>query len=360
MSRKVHVDLADRSYDITVGRGVPVGRSVRRPAGLRAMIVSDAVVDPLYGRKCERKLDALGFEVSRAVVPAGEGTKDTKWLNYLYGRALAAGLDRSSVIVALGGGVVGDLSGFLAATYLRGIRYIQVPTTLLAMVDSSVGGKTGINLPQGKNLVGAFHQPIEVSADVDTLKTLSHSEYISGLAEVVKYGVVWDAKLFTLLEKNQPAILRRNKALLEDIIARCCAIKAEIVACDEREGGVRAILNFGHTLGHAIETAAGYGKVLHGKAVAYGMVYAAVLSYHAVGLPEGDLMRVLMLLNGLRLPPVCPMKKPRWSRIRKLMESDKKSIGSVPRLVLATRIGCASPGHAVSEGLMKSVYERMF
>ncbi|MEI6808893.1 MAG: iron-containing alcohol dehydrogenase, partial [bacterium] len=253
MSKQVHVKLGSRSYDILIGRNVTVGTSLKRRAGLKAMIVSDSNVDPLYGPRCERSLRAKGFETIRVTVPAGESSKSGRMVMELYNKAAELHLDRSSCIVALGGGVVGDLAGFIAATFLRGINFIQVPTSLLAMVDSSVGGKTGINLKQGKNLVGAFYQPVEVTADLSVLKTLPRREYVSGLAEVVKYGVIRDAAFFRMLEKNADRLLRRDSGLLEEVVARCCEIKAAVVSVDEREeGGERAVLNFGHTFGHAL------------------------------------------------------------------------------------------------------------
>ncbi|MBA4389026.1 MAG: 3-dehydroquinate synthase, partial [Verrucomicrobia bacterium] len=232
---KVHVELGDRSYDISIGEKMPIGTTLATERGLKALIISDSNVDPVYGKECESALEASGFITSRAVVPAGEASKDLKTVGLLYEQAIASGLDRSSVIVALGGGVVGDLAGFVAATFLRGVRLIQVPTSLLAMVDSSVGGKTGVNLPQGKNLVGAFYQPVEVVADMNRLGSLPEREYRSGLAEVIKYGVIWDAGLFRALEENVAGLICRDLEFLKAAVARCCEIKAEIVGMDEKE-----------------------------------------------------------------------------------------------------------------------------
>ncbi|MDD4873155.1 MAG: 3-dehydroquinate synthase, partial [Kiritimatiellae bacterium] len=219
MSKTVHVDLNERGYNIQIGRDLRPGLSLAGSKAIKVLIVSDSNVDKLYGAKCEENLSSLGMDVRRTVVPAGEESKDVKFVKQLYDEAMKSGLDRSSAIVALGGGMVGDLSGFVAATFLRGIRFVQVPTTMLAMVDSSVGGKTGINLPQGKNLVGSFYQPVEVTADLLTLNTLPLKEYVSGLAEVVKYGVIWDAKLFSLMEHNVQKILGRDLDFLEGIVA---------------------------------------------------------------------------------------------------------------------------------------------
>ena len=220
-------------------------------------------------------------------VPAGEKSKRVALVEQCYDRLAAHRLERKSFIVALGGGVVGDLAGFVAATYLRGIPFVQVPTTLLAQVDSSVGGKTGVNLKAGKNLVGAFYQPRLVLCDLDTLRTLPRREYVSGLAEVIKYGIIYDAILFAQLERNLPKLLERDPATLMAVVARCCEIKAEVVGQDETESGLRAILNFGHTIGHAVENSSGYGKFLHGEAISIGQIAAARLSQKILGLPSG-------------------------------------------------------------------------
>lgn len=359
MSQTVHVALGRRSYDITIGRNVPVGSSVKQRPGLKAMIVSDSNVDPLYGPRCEKSLRKRGFEARRVMVPAGESSKCSRRVTELYDKALEFRLDRSSYVVALGGGVVGDLAGFVAATFLRGIGFIQVPTSLLAMVDSSVGGKTGINLKQGKNLVGAFHQPVEVAADLSMLKTLPRREYVSGLAEVVKYGVIKDAKFFTFLEKNIDGLLQRDQGLLEDVVARCCEIKAAVVAADEREeGGERAILNFGHTFGHALENNAGYGTLLHGEAVSVGMAFAALLSMKRQGLPREDCYRILMLLKRLELPVSAAGMRRRWAALRNCMSGDKKTVAGHLRFVLVERIGSAIIGCEIPErGLVEAFEE---
>ncbi len=357
MNKTVHVKLGDRSYDITIGRNLPVGSALRSETGLRAMIVSDSNVDSIYGDACARKLRREKIESTRVVVPAGEKSKNWKQVVSLYDKALEFGLERSSVIVALGGGVVGDLAGFAAATYQRGIRLIQVPTSLLAMVDSSVGGKTGINLPQGKNMVGAFHQPVEVVADLATLDTLPEREYVSALAEVVKYGVISDAAFFRYLEKNAGPLLSRDDKVLREVVARCCEIKADVVGADERDLGLRAILNFGHTMGHAIEAACGYGTMLHGEAVSLGMAYAARLSVRATGLDAGDDGRLLALLSELGLPVSMPGRKaPKWKTVRALMTADKKTKGRVPRFVLAKRLGAVVTGYDVPDEMLAATY----
>jgi len=358
------VDLGERSYDIRIGCGVSVGDALDPNRTTRALVVSDTNVAPLHAERIEAQLGARGLEVSRVAVPAGEASKSLTCLSSLFDAALDSGLDRSSVIVALGGGVVGDLAGFAAATYLRGVRLIQVPTSLLAMVDSSVGGKTGVNVPRGKNLVGAFYQPIEVAVDLATLQTLPEREYLSGLAEVVKYGVIWDPELFALLEENAEAVLERDNALLAELVARSCAIKADVVAQDERESGLRSILNFGHTLGHALENTAGYGTYLHGEAVSLGMVYAAELSKDVRGMTGDDRDRIVALLERFRLP-VCLAKgavgvqNADWDAVRASMASDKKSLSSVPRFVLAERIGNVSFGCEVAESVLAFAFERL-
>jgi 3-dehydroquinate synthase len=357
MATTIQVKLAERSYPIHVGRGLTYLSVISDHSNARALIISDSNVDPLHGASVRRQLELRGVDCVTAVVPAGEETKSLKWVGYLYGQAAAAGLDRNSLIVALGGGMVGDLAGFVAATYLRGVRFVQVPTTLLALVDSSVGGKTGVNLEQGKNLVGAFYQPVEVDADLELLKTLPQREYVSGLAEVVKYGVIWDASLFHRLEKNTNELLRRDPGLLESVIARCCEIKAEVVAMDEREIGPRAILNFGHTLGHALEKVGGYGRWLHGEAVAMGMNYAAYLSVRVEGFSHTDAGRIAKLLAALGLP-LCPEPGVNlaWSTLSEAMLSDKKTLKKRPRFVLSKQLGAAVVGCEVEASVLEEVW----
>lgn len=360
MPKVVRVELGERSYRILVGDGLLArAGGLCREAGMRGavLVVTDRHVAPLYARQVQHSLETAGFCVTRAVVPAGESSKCGDRLFELYDRALDAGLDRKSFVVALGGGVVGDLAGYLAASYLRGIPFVQIPTSLLAMVDSSVGGKTGIDLPRGKNLVGAFHQPSLVLADTDTLATLPRREYVAGLAEVVKYGVIRDAGLFRLLERRAAGVLACDRGLMDRIIARCCAIKAGVVGADEREGGVRAILNFGHTLGHALENAAGYAGLLHGEAVAAGMVFAAWLSVRLCGLPAGDVARLSGLLGAFGLPVSARGMRATWPALVRAMALDKKASGRVPRFVLAESIGRARHGVEVTPGLMKEAWD---
>ncbi len=358
MQREITVDLGPRSYRIRIAPGLlaqagDLGRDW--VAGRRCLVVSDAHVAPLYAGALAGALAAAGADVRQATVPAGEAAKCPARLFELFEAALDAGLDRHAPWIALGGGVVGDLAGFAAAAYLRGCPWIQVPTTLLAMVDSSVGGKTGINLPRGKNLVGAFHQPRIVLADPDVLRTLPEREYAAGLAEVVKYGVIRDPTLFAFLEQNIGPVRAREAGALTAVIARCCEIKAEIVGRDELEAGERAVLNFGHTLGHALEQAGNYAQYLHGEAVAIGMMFAAHLARRQLGFPAADGVRLAALLQALGLPT-----RPRaeaWPDLAAAMQHDKKAAGGVVRWVLADRLGQARHGIAVPEDVLRRTYE---
>ncbi|MBT3191208.1 MAG: 3-dehydroquinate synthase [Verrucomicrobia bacterium] len=360
MSRTVRVDLGDRGYDIHIGRGFD---SVLQSegSGTTALLVSDSNVDPLYGDRCAELLTRRNFKVERAVVPAGEASKSLECIQSLFDHAISGRLDRRSIVVALGGGVVGDLSGFAAGTYLRGVKFLQVPTSLLAMVDSSVGGKTGVNLPQGKNLVGVFYQPVEVAVDLDTLATLPDREYLSGMAEVVKYGVIWDAPFFEMLESNVAPLRARDPDVLASIVSRCCEIKAEVVAQDERESGVRAILNYGHTLGHAIENACGYGQLLHGEAVSVGMVYAAELSCVCRGFSREDADRITRLLAALGLPvgrSQLPDGVP-WKALRSAMASDKKARSAIPTFVLSDVMGSVAFNCDVPEDALEAAFSAL-
>ncbi len=356
MATHVHVDLGERAYDIQIAPGLlaGLGESCRKVAsGRRVLLVTDATVDALYGAKATASLAAAGYEVARVVVPAGEESKSGAQLFALYDAAVAHHLDRKDCVLAIGGGVVGDLAGFMAATYLRGVRMIQVPTTLLAMVDSAVGGKTGINLAQGKNLVGSFYQPALVLCDTDLLRSLSRREFAAGLAEVIKYGIIWDESLFHRLEREL-VDLPAWPAELDAIIARSCAIKAEVVRHDERDSGLRNILNFGHTLGHALENVAGYGTLLHGEAVGVGMVYAARLSSAVKGLSPSCVQRVESLVRKAGLPVAAPRYG--WPDLRRAMEVDKKGEGGQPRFVLADRLGHVEWGCVVPEQVLEEAW----
>ena len=322
-----------------------------------ALVVSDDNVDLLYGDACVESLRASGIRAKQATIPAGEPSKSLKHLSGLYDRAVEAGLSRKSFVVALGGGVVGDLAGYLAASYMRGIAYVQVPTTVVAMVDSAVGGKTGINLPQGKNLVGSFWQPSAVCTDLALLESLPQREYVSGLAEVIKYGVIWDAELFEFLEQRRDELQDREPSLIGRIVARSCEIKAEVVRRDEREGGLRAILNYGHTLGHAIEKVAAYGTYLHGEAISVGMVYAARLSMLQAGLSSSDSNRIEAMLEAYGLPTRAA--ECAWADLRLAMSVDKKAADQLPRFVLADRIGRVAFGCEMKEAELESIWSSL-
>lgn len=357
-STTVRVDVAQRPYDIVIGRGLNAGQILPKPRTV--LLVMDSHIAPLQGDAVQGALEKAGHRVICGVVPAGEESKSLCMAERLYAAAIEGGLDRKSAVVALGGGMVGDLAGFVAATLFRGIDLIQIPTTLLALVDSSVGGKTAINLAHGKNLVGVFHQPMHVLADLDRLITLPDREYRSGIAEVIKYGIIRDATLFERLERDMDRLVARESAVLEPVVARCCELKAEVVALDERESGLRAILNFGHTLGHALEQTTAYGSWLHGEAVASGMVFAALVSARRRGLPATELARIRALIHksGLPVSSQAPdgTEKP-WVELRKAMESDKKSIGRVPRFVLAKSIGSVEVDCEVGEDVLTDAYK---
>ncbi len=340
---EVKVALGERSYSILIDRGlIPrLGELVRRvlPRARRALVITDANVAQHYGSTARAALEEAGFATTVAKVPPGEGSKSLAQAFNLYTSCVNAGLERSSVIVALGGGVVGDLAGFVAATYLRGIPFVQVPTTLLAQVDSSVGGKTGVDLPQGKNLVGAFHQPSLVVADLEVLQTLPRRELVAGLAEVIKHAVIRDPGFLHFLESHAEDILALNPAVMGAVVERNCLIKAEVVAADERENGLRAILNFGHTLGHAVEASMGFGKWLHGECVAVGMVAATNIARKAGILQEPDLpTRLERLLQRLGLPTRLPPELAP-AALMPLMQRDKKVQDGRIRWVLPVRAG---------------------
>ncbi len=323
--KSVRVQLEDRSYDIDIGPGLwkKIPLTLARLFPKRDWVV--VVMTPLaklYSSHL-KSLAALSSHNKLIILPDGEKHKTLQTVEKIYKALIQTRADRKTALIVIGGGVVGDLAGFAAATYLRGIPFVQIPTSLLAQVDSSVGGKTGVDLPQGKNLVGAFYQPHWVAIDIDFLKTLPRREYLCGLAEVVKYGAIWDEEFFSYLENNVSGILKQNKKILEHIIHRSCTIKAEVVSKDEREGGLRAILNFGHTLGHAVETLSGYHAIKHGEAVSRGMVFAAKLS-EARGLCGPVVSaRLTTLLKKLGLPTDWPgYKKSNYARV---MSVDKKA-----------------------------------
>ena len=356
--RSVQVPLGDRSYTIHVGNGLlaKLGDHCRRlKLGERCVIVTDTNVGPRFADATVRALKMAGFVPSVITVPAGETSKSLKIVGECYDQLAMKRLERRSFLVALGGGVVGDLAGFVAASYLRGLPFVQVPTTLLSQVDSSVGGKVGINLKAGKNLVGAFHQPKVVLCDLETLTALPDREYRSGLGEVIKYGVIRDAELFRRLEREMDKILKRDAATLANVISRCCAIKAEVVASDETESGPRALLNFGHTVGHGLEAISGYGEYLHGEAISIGQVAAARLSTRLSTLTEKDADRIRDLLVKAGLPATLKLAPKKREALFDAMRLDKKVSGGELKFVLAQSIGTSNWGQRVPDSDINAV-----
>ena len=340
--RSLTVGLGERTYPIHIGPGLLGRPDLVAPLvpGKRVVVVSNVTVAPLYLERFAAPLRGAGFDVSEIVLPDGEAFKTWTTLNDIFDALLARRCDRSTLLVALGGGVIGDLAGFAAASYQRGISFAQIPTTLLSQVDSSVGGKTGINHPRGKNMVGAFWQPRVVLADTDTLRTLPDRELSAGLAEIVKYGLIRDLPFLNWLESNMSALTARDPQALTYAIERSCANKAEVVAADEREtakDGGRALLNLVHTFGHAIETGLGYGEWLHGEAVAVGMLMAAELSRRLGWLMADDVERVRTLLEAAGLPVAGPLLGA--DRYLELMAHDKKVMAGRLRLVLLKHLG---------------------
>jgi 3-dehydroquinate synthase len=352
-ARSLEVALGPRSYPIRVGAGnlAAAGPEIaRRTAASLAVVVTVPAVARRYAPALERSLRAAGLRTRRIVVPDGDRTKRLSVVSHLYQRLLAFGADRGTAIVALGGGMVGDLAGFAAATFLRGVPFVQVPTTLLAMVDASVGGKVAVNLPQGKNLVGAFHQPRLVWIDVATLRSLPRRERAAGFAEVVKAAALWDAAFFARLERDAEALLALEPRRLVPTLRRALEIKAEIVARDEREAGLRTLLNLGHTLAHAIEALGGYRRVLHGEAVAMGLVHAARRSEELGYAPEGTAARIQALLRRFGLPTELPP----FSREAYLgaLEVDKKRRDGRIRYVVLRGIGRAEAVPLTPAGIL--------
>jgi 3-dehydroquinate synthase len=350
--QRVKVELDDRSYEILIGRELLAELGARcRKLGLgsRCAIITDANVGPRYAKQAQHSLEAYGFQTALITIPAGEKSKSLEQVGDCYDAMAKHRLERKSFVVALGGGVVGDLTGFVAASYLRGIPFVQVPTTLLAQVDSSVGGKTGINLEAGKNLVGAFYQPKLVLCDLSTLDTLPVRELRAGLAEVIKYGIIYDDAFFRRLEQQLDAALKGDPATLAKIIARCCAIKADVVSQDETETGLRAILNFGHTIGHAIEATSGYGKYLHGEAISIGQILAARLSEKILGLPAADVERIRALFERAGLPVEAHFNAAQKQKLLAAMKLDKKVSAGEIKFVLARQIGKVEFGCKVPE-----------
>jgi 3-dehydroquinate synthase len=356
--RIVKVPLGNRGYEIKIGSNLltRLGKECAQ-LGLdaRCAVISDSNVASRYAKPALQALRNAGFNPGLITVPAGEKAKSLKSVQACYDQLAAQRLERKSFIVALGGGVVGDLAGFVAATFLRGVAFIQVPTTLLAQVDSSVGGKVGVNLKAGKNLVGAFYQPRLVLCDLKTLATLPAREYRAGLAEVIKYGIITDATLFCRLERDLTKLLRRDVKIMGDVIARCCEIKAQVVGQDETESGPRAILNFGHTIGHALEAISHYGKYLHGEAISIGQVAAAKLSSQVLGLSQSDARRITELFHRAGLPTEARLNAARRQKLFAAMQLDKKVCHGEVKFVLARKIGQVEFGQKVPNSMIEEI-----
>lgn len=332
------VDLGERSYPIYIENAL-LGQAEllkQHISGNSALIVTNETVAPLYLEQTQSMLSGLKHET--VILPDGEKYKNLEVLNQIYDSLLRNRFDRNTTVIALGGGVIGDMAGFAAASYQRGVHLIQIPTTLLSQVDSSVGGKTGVNHALGKNMIGAFYQPKAVIADTDTLDTLPDRELSAGLAEVIKYGLICNTDFFTWLEQNMSALLARDKQALSYAIEVSCQTKADVVAADEREGGKRALLNLGHTFGHAIENGMGYGEWLHGEAVGAGMCMAAIMSNHMGWMSEAETQRTIELIEQAKLPSKAP-KSMTVEKFLDLMSVDKKVLDGVLRLVLMKGIG---------------------
>ncbi|ACR27505.1 3-dehydroquinate synthase [Burkholderia glumae] len=347
----VNVDLGDCAYPIHIGDGL-IGRTelfAPHIKGAAVTVVTNTTVDPLYGDALRAALAPLGKQVDTVVLPDGESYKQWETLNLIFDGLLGSRADRRTTLVALGGGVVGDMTGFAAACYMRGVPFIQVPTTLLSQVDSSVGGKTGINHPLGKNMIGAFYQPQAVIADIGVLRTLPARELAAGIAEVIKTGAIADSAFFDWIEANVEALNRRDPAALAEAVRRSCEIKASVVAADEREGGLRAILNFGHTFGHAIEAGLGYGEWLHGEAVGCGMVMAADLSVRVGRLDDAARQRLNRVIAAAHLPVRAPDLGA--GRYLELMQVDKKAEAGAIKFILLDRIGASSITSAPDEAV---------
>lgn len=354
--KTIEVSLAKRSYPIYIGAGLLskpelIVSKIARP---KAAVVTNTTVAPLYLDRLSSALQKNGIEVLPIILPDGEKYKNWETLNLIFDGLLAKHSERSTTLIALGGGVVGDMGGFAAATYQRGMPFIQIPTTLLAQVDSSVGGKTGINHPLGKNMIGAFYQPKVVLADISTLSTLPARELSAGLAEVIKYGLIRDLPFLEWLEANMDLLMQRDENALEYAIARSCINKAEVVGADELEAGDRALLNFGHTFGHAIEAALGYGEWLHGEAVAAGMVLATKLSVRLGLLESSSIERVSDLLSRAKLP----VKAPDISieRFISLMAHDKKVDAGKIRFVILKSMGNAFLSDNVPDSTLQETF----
>ncbi|MFB2735536.1 3-dehydroquinate synthase [Shewanella mangrovisoli] len=355
MTKQIQVNLGERSYPIYIGQslmsdGETLSRYLLKK---RILIVTNETVAPLYLKQIQDTMASFG-EVTSVILPDGEQFKDLTHLDSIFTALLQRNYGRDSVLVALGGGVIGDMTGFAAACYQRGVDFIQIPTTLLSQVDSSVGGKTAVNHPLGKNMIGAFYQPQIVIIDTECLQTLPAREFAAGMAEVIKYGIMWDAEFFQWLENNVQALKSLDTQALVYAISRCCEIKADVVSQDETEQGVRALLNLGHTFGHAIEAEMGYGNWLHGEAVAAGTVLAAQTAKSMGLIDESIVRRIVQLFHAFDLPVTAPESMDFDSFI-KHMRRDKKVLGGQIRLVLPTAIGRADVFSQVPESTLEQV-----
>jgi len=353
---KLLVDLDDRSYPISIGQNLLKNSELfsRAITGDKVMVVTNDIVAPLYLASCKQTLAA--YQIDEVILPDGEKHKNLATFEIILSELLAKKHARDTTIVALGGGVIGDMAGFAAACYQRGVAFIQIPTTLLSQVDSSVGGKTAVNHPLGKNMIGAFYQPQAVVIDIECLKTLPAREFAAGMAEVIKYGIIYDNAFFQWLESNIDPIIALDPETITYMIKRCCAIKAEVVALDEKESGIRALLNLGHTFGHAIEAEQGYGNWLHGEAVAAGMVLAAETSYVLGLIEHDDVEQIISIIEAFNLPISAP-ENMTYENFAEHMQLDKKVLAGKLRLVLPTSIGTSKLVSDVSEVVLRDVIE---
>lgn len=354
--KHLQVGLGERSYPILIENGLltDIGQDLKkRGIAKRFQVITDSTVAEIYGDSVLSSLTQAGFAADLITFPAGEASKTLATVATLASRLAQAGLDRKDGLIALGGGVTGDITGFLASAYMRGVAFVQIPTTLLAQVDSSVGGKTGVDIPEGKNLVGAFYQPCAVYIDSLVLRSLPAAEMLNGIAEVIKYGVIYDHDFFIFLEKQRAAILALDLPVLEKVIETCCSIKAAVVAKDEREADLRRILNFGHTIGHAVEADSGY-QLAHGSAVAIGMVAASRLAVAKGLFPAEQAARLTALLQAFGLPTAIPPNANR-DRLKGYLLTDKKTVGGRPFFVLPTAIGRVEITADVAEELLDQV-----
>jgi 3-dehydroquinate synthase len=363
MASVIKVNLPQQSYEISIAPGNldKLGEHVNSlNLGKKVLLVSNSTVFQHYGERAYQSLKAADFEVTRCILPDGESYKTLDSVQKIYDTALESRLERSSTMIALGGGVIGDMTGFAAATWLRGINFVQVPTTLLAMVDASIGGKTGVNHPHGKNLIGAFYQPRHVLIDPDVLKTLPVREFRAGMAEVIKYGVIWDAQLFAEMELSPrlDEMSYLKPELIDSILTRSCQAKADVVSKDEKEAGLRAILNYGHTIGHAVESLTGYTLIVHGEGVAIGMVAAGLIALELGMWQQQDTQRQQALIQKAGLPTHLPNELDIEAIIEALQVDKKVKAGKV-RFVLPTQIGAVSLTDQVPSDIIRQVLRSM-